>query len=277
MRVRILAKILPLAIAAAAGLALLNSVGDAQADAEGGGAKPIRVLHLTGGCCHDYDQQKLILQAGLEERANVEFTVIHEGGKGSAHQYGLLKEKGWGDKFDVVLYNICFAKEADVDYIEGITKVHHDGLAAVALHCTYHSHHWNAETDAWEDFLGVSSRGHGPKAKIKVTNLEPEHPVMKGFPAEWTTPQGELYNVQETLTATPLAGGDNGKAKYDVIWFNEYGKGKVFGTTMGHHNETMSDPVYLDLVGRGLLWSVGHLGKDGKPAAGYGPVGVGCQ
>jgi hypothetical protein len=55
-------------------------------------AAPIRVLHLTGRCCHDYDKQKRILQAGMEARANVEFTVVHESGKGSVHQYGLLKE-----------------------------------------------------------------------------------------------------------------------------------------------------------------------------------------
>ena len=30
-----------------------------------------------------------------------------------------------------------------------------------------------------------------------------------------------------------------------------------------------SDPRYLDLVTRGLLWTTGHLTEDGKPAAGY--------
>ena len=32
--------------------------------------KPLRVLLLTGGCCHDYAAQKDILQKGLEARAN---------------------------------------------------------------------------------------------------------------------------------------------------------------------------------------------------------------
>jgi hypothetical protein len=32
----------------------------------------------------------------------------------------------------------------------------------------------------------------------------------------------------------------------------------------------MSDPVYLDLVTRGLLWACDKLDKDGKPKAGYG-------
>jgi hypothetical protein len=31
----------------------------------------------------------------------------------------------------------------------------------------------------------------------------------------------------------------------------------------------MQDPLYLDLVTRGLLWACGKLGDDGKPHPGY--------
>ena len=39
---------------------------------------------------------------------------------------------------------------------------------------------------------------------------------------------------------------------------------RVFGTTMGHYNHTMSDPVYLDLITRGTLWATGKLQEDGS-------------
>ena len=43
---------------------------------------------------------------------------------------------------------------------------------------------------------------------------------------------------------------------------------KVFATTLGHNNETVADARYLDLVARGLLWSVGKLDDAHlKPAA----------
>ncbi|MBK8094445.1 MAG: ThuA domain-containing protein [Verrucomicrobiaceae bacterium] len=69
----------------------------------------------------------------------------------------------------------------------------------------------------------------------------------------------------------PLASayGEETKKDHHVIWVNQYGKGKVFGTTLGHGNHTMEDPIYLDLVTRGLLWSCGKLGEDGKPLPGY--------
>jgi len=48
-------------------------------------------------------------------------------------------------------------------------------------------------------------------------------------------------------------------------------KTRVFATTVGHNNATVSDARYLDMVTRGLLWSVNKLTADGKPKAGYGP------
>ena len=35
---------------------------------------PLKVLLITGGCCHDYVHQKDILKAGLEQRANISVT-----------------------------------------------------------------------------------------------------------------------------------------------------------------------------------------------------------
>ena len=34
---------------------------------------------------------------------------------------------------------------------------------------------------------------------------------------------------------------------------------RVFSTTIGHNNDTVGDPRYLDLVTRGLLWAVNKL------------------
>ena len=43
----------------------------------------------------------------------------------------------------------------------------------------------------------------------------------------------------------------------------------MFVTSLGHNTEMIADPVYLDLVTRGLLWTVGKLQNDGTPAPGY--------
>ena len=82
----------------------------------------------------------------------------------------------------------------------------------------------------------------------------------------------ELYKNEKLWDHfKPLAKayGEDTKKDHHVIWTNEYGKGKIFGTTLGHNNSTMESEVYLDLVTRGLLWACGRLGEDGKPLAGY--------
>ena len=76
----------------------------------------------------------------------------------------------------------------------------------------------------------------------------------------------------DTANCIPLAKtiSTNETPNTTCIWVNTYGKARVFGTTLGHANKTVSTDTYLDLVTRGLLWACGKLDDDGKPAAGYG-------
>ena len=134
-------------------------------------------------------------------------------------------------------------------------------------------------TDAWFRFIGIQSTGHGPQEPIAITFLDPAHPTTRGF-TNWTTIQEELYNnVKLFPTALPLARGKQTLKKKDgtddskefvVAWANEYLKTRVFSTTIGHNNETVADPRYLDLITRGLLWACGKLDAEGQPQPGYG-------
>jgi len=81
--------------------------------------------------------------------------------------------------------------------------------------------------------------------------------------ADWTTIKEELYNNFKVWdTVTPLAYGAQGKDKNLIAWVNDYHGTRVFSTTLGHNNETVSDARYLDLITRGLLWSVDKLNGD---------------
>ena len=54
-----------------------------------------------------------------------------------------------------------------------------------------------------------------------------------------------------------------------MIWTNQFGKGRVFGTTIGHYPETVATPEFLDLMTRGTLWAAGQLQDDGTPTPDY--------
>jgi type 1 glutamine amidotransferase len=73
-------------------------------------------------------------------------------------------------------------------------------------------------------------------------------------------------------TAIPLAHafGEESKKNQVTIWANQFAGVRVFGTTIGHHNETMQTTTYLDLVAKGVLWATNKLDDAGNPAPGYG-------
>lgn len=236
--------------------------------------KPLKALMIAGGCCHDYPKQKKIVSEGISARANVVWTIVHEG-KDRKHKVSVYDKKNWAEGYDVVVHNECFGGVTDTKFVENIIRPHRDGgLPALVLHCSAHTYRNAKNADEWRKFLGITSTNHGPKYRITVNNLKAAHPVMKGFPKTWITPQGELYNIKKVWdTTTPLAHGYlKDKKKTNVcIWVNTFGKGRTFGTTIGHHNETMQTDVYLDLITRGLLWACDKLDEEGKPKPGYGP------
>lgn len=229
---------------------------------------PIRALLVIGGCCHDYEHQKTILTDGISARANVEWRIVHEGDGGTKHRMSIYEGPDWAKGFDVVVHDECFSDVKDKDFVEGILKPHRAGLPAVNLHCAMHCYRVSFEEfKGWFEFTGLDTRGHGAQLPIALTFVDPKHPITKGMD-NWTTIKEELYNnIKVWDTATPLAYGAQGKDKNLCVWVNDYHGTRVFSTTLGHNNETVGDARYLDLVTRGLLWSVNKLNPDYlKPA-----------
>ncbi|TCO86757.1 trehalose utilization protein [Chthoniobacter flavus] len=273
-------------------------------------AEPIKVLLVTGGCCHDYAKQKDILKAGIEKRANAKVDIIFTAdfpmganGKPDATKPNLpiYGHPDYAKGYDVVIHDECSAGISDQKVVEGVLAPHREGIPGVNLHCAMHCYRIGNPNDAvtdldaphayWFKYLGLQSSGHGPQKPIDVKILDKESPITKGM-SDWTTINEEHYNNIKILdTAHPLAHGlqvvsvkkkdaDGKETTEDKtmdwvdIWTNLYnGKTRVFSTTLGHNDDTVADPRYLDLVTRGLLWATNHINADGTPATGYGPGG----
>lgn len=244
-------------------------------------AKPLKILLVLGGCCHDYNAQKDVLKKGLEARANCEVTISYDPDKGTKSLNPAYADENWSKGYDVVLHDECSAGIPDLKVIENIVKPHREGLPAVFIHCALHSFRsegWNKKDTPtpWQQLMGLQTTGHGPKKPIAITHTDAKHPVTVGM-KDWTTANEELYNNISggvLPTAHVLATGKQGKNEAVVTWVNKFeGKTRVFGTTLGHFTETVADDRYLDLVTRGLLWSCGKLNDDGTPAEGYAKPG----
>ena len=257
--------------------------------------KPLRVLVVAGGCCHDYATQKEVLKKGIEARVNAVVEVAYDPTKSTKPLFELFKNPDWGKNFDVVVHDECAADITDQAYVANIVNAHKNGLPAVNLHCAMHSYRWGNfkapvkvgdDNASWYEMLGLQSTGHGPQQPIAISFTDKSHPVTAGL-ADWTTINEELYNNVQVLGAKTLATGNQkipekkdkkgkvtpaSEANAIVAWTNEFGpkKTRIFSTTIGHNNATVEDARYLDLVGRAVLWSAGKLEADGKPSAGFG-------
>ncbi|MEK9950251.1 MAG: ThuA domain-containing protein [Verrucomicrobiales bacterium] len=229
-----------------------------------GETHPIKALLVTGGCCHNYPAQTQALQEGLSPYAKIDWTVIHEGGNGTRGKIALYDKEDWAKQFDVVVHNECFADTKDEPYVQRITQAHQAGVPAVVIHCAMHTYR-AAPFDDWRQFLGVTSRRHDHQDQYPVQVVAPNHPIMKGFPEDWTSPKDELYIVEKlwpTAQALTVSISQRDGKAHPVMWVNTFGKAKVFGTTYGHNDGTFRDPAFLLAVGRGLLWACDRLEEE---------------
>jgi hypothetical protein len=246
---------------------------------------PLKALLITGGCCHDYAAQKDILKSGLEARLNIVVEQIHTDDKSTRPPFAHHGNPDYAKGFDVVIHDECAAETGDPAVIDAVLKAHLvDGVPAVNLHCAMHSYRSGdfgrpvAAGDAnarWFLFLGLQSSAHGPQEPITIAFTDAEHPITRGL-AGWTTVNEELYNNVAIHGGHALATGrqrEQGRTVESVVaWTHEFGprKTRVFSTSIGHNNETVADPRYLDMIARAVLWSTDRLKADGTPADGYG-------
>jgi len=113
---------------------------------------------------------------------------------------------------------------------------------------------------------------HGPQKEFLIKNRAPDHPIMKGLPAEWMHSKDELYenlrgpakNVtvlatafSEKRTTGPkenkrVEGTDRHEPMLMVI---NYGKGKIFHSTLGHMDYSMESVGFVTTLQRGAEWA----------------------
>jgi uncharacterized protein len=218
----------------------------------------IKALIVSGGGFHDYPAQARVLMDAIGKAVPVDWLVAVQGGGGTTGHLPVYDSPDWAKGFDVVIHNECFADTTDMTFIRRITGAHKNGVPAMVIHCAMHTFRATNEDD-WREFLGVTTRRHTRQFKIPVKVVAKDHPAMKGFKEDWTTPSDELYVVDKLwphATALASAVSPEDQKEYPLVWTNDYHGARVFGTTLGHGMATFDDPVYQDLLVRGFKWAV---------------------
>jgi hypothetical protein len=232
------------------------------------GPAPLRALILTSpGVYHNYEQQTQDIGRGIVERANVRFDV-------SLAEPDRWRTTDFSMGYDVLIYNICMADNQDAALIANMRRQTEElGVPAVFIHCTMHSFR---ETDLWWPLLGLQSKAHEPLRPLRQIQAGP-HPILTGIPEDWVLPEDELYINLDFIGQRLLSTVGEDGTPHTTAWIAYHGLTPVFGTTLGHSEETMKNNAFQQLLANAVLFVTGNLSSDGQPTTGMGPVGDGMD
>jgi type 1 glutamine amidotransferase len=231
--------------------------------AAGESPRPLNVLLIASGCCHDYNALAPFLSSHLESLINTKIEV-HLG-------LDAIENADFARNYDAVIYDVCEedTAAANLDHVVDAVRA---GKSAVMIHCSIHAFRNSPKVHEWETLCGMRSKVHDAFGPFTMTKYDAHSPITKSFPDRWTTAGDELYQTisidphsQQLLRAVSPRDG----REHVVCWTAQFGKGRVFSTTLGHNMKTTATPEYLRLIANGLLWSCSKLNDDGQPTAGY--------
>ncbi|MEM1135498.1 MAG: ThuA domain-containing protein [Bacteroidota bacterium] len=104
---------------------------------------------------------------------------------------------------------------------------------------------------------------HGPQHEYLIIHRDETHPITKGLPKQWLHTQDELYDrlrgPAENLKVLGTAFSDTDKKGTNrhepKIMTIDYGKGRVFHTTMGHADYSFECVGLMTILKRGIEWA----------------------
>jgi len=175
------------------------------------------------------------------------------------------------DFFDAVVFYTNGETEMTPDQKRDLLKfVHDDGKGFVAVHSATASFYTWPE---YGEMVGGYFENHPWNVFEAAVIVErPDFPAMKHLPHEFTM-RDEMYQYRVPYSRTNvdvLARLDAGKLDlthpgvkrtdrdFPIAWIRNYGKGRVFSSTLGHTDASWDDPRVQAIYLEGIKWVL-HL------------------
>ena len=258
-------------------------------------ADKLTALIVDGQNNHKWQETTPVLRRNLEECARFDVSVATSPGKGA----DLSRFQPPFADYDVVVLNYngepwaAATQKAFEKYVAG-------GGGVVVVHAANNSF---PEWPAYNEIIGLGGWGgrdersgpyvrwrdgkfdfdrspgrggsHGQQHVYQVVIRDSEHLITRGLPTAWMHPADELYDrlrgparnlhvLATSFSATDTGGTGEHEPSLMTI---EYGKGRVFHTTLGHSAAAMRCAGFITTLCRGAEWAAtGEVTLDAVPA-----------
>ena len=259
----------------AVGLCLLTAATTAAED-------KLKALIVDGQNNHDWKNTTPLLKKHLEDSGR--FTVDVATSPPGQDLSGFQPEFA---KYDVVVSNYNGAAWPKATQ-EALVKFVRDGGGLVVVHAADNAF---PEWKEYNQMIGVGGWGgrneksgpyvryrdgkivrdetpggggsHGTQHPFVVVVRDSKHPITAGLPGSWLHAADELYDrlrgpaENMTVLATAYAAKEErGSGEHEpMLMAIDYGKGRVFHTTLGHSPQAMQCVGFIVTLQRGAEWA----------------------
>ncbi|MEO9511242.1 MAG: ThuA domain-containing protein [Flavobacteriaceae bacterium] len=236
------------------------------------------VLIVDGFSNHDWKQTSLVVRTILEDCGlfNVDISTAPE----------IMETRSWEkwrpkfSNYDVVIQNTNNIHNKDIKWPRSmekdLEKYVRSGGGLYILHSANNAfNHWKEYNVmiglGWrsvEEGIALQVKGndsivkipigqgkdtyHGPRNDA-IIHILTEHPINQDFPKAWKTPDMELYKYArgpaKNLTVLSYSNEEKTAINWPVEWLVDYGKGRVYNSSMGHLWKGETYPVSYQCVG----------------------------
>jgi type 1 glutamine amidotransferase len=233
--------------------------------------EPVRTLIFSGRNNHEWRVTTPLIREILTATARFDVRVLEEPAGFSertlaGYELLVLDYNGvrWGETAEA-------AVEQFVRSGKGLVAIHAAAYAFAGLEVLGDRHArtgiFEPPWPAYGEIVGGQfshqepRTGHGKRHIFTVKFADRDHPVSRGLPETFLA-NDELYHhmrmkpharILATAYDDPKMGG-TGKAE-PILWTVQYGKGRVFHTTLGHDAAAMAGAGFRQTLTRGSEWA----------------------
>lgn len=123
--------------------------------------------------------------------------------------------------------------------------------------------YYTNEGELVRDTSPGNAGSHGPQHIIPITVRVSDHPITRDMPVNWLTTMDECYaklrGPAENMTILATGKDSSGKAPTDrhepMLMVIDYGKGRIFHTTLGHDDYSIESVGFIISFLRGTEWA----------------------